>query len=520
MPQPNADASGDRIPPSTELHGTRLIVVTLCAIAATVMQALDSTIANVALPYMQGSMAASQDEINWVLTSYIVATAIMTAPVGFLASRFGRTRLFLTSIIGFTIASVLCGAAQSLAQIVLFRILQGGFSAALVPISQGMMYEIYPPAKRSSAMALWGMGVMVGPVLGPILGGWLTENYNWRWVFFINVPFGVLATLGLIVALKDTPHSKTRLDWTGFAALSLGVGALQTLLDRGETLDWFSSGEIQIEALLTAIGFYIFIVQSALAPKPFLSPRLFRDRNFFSSVLIMFLLGGMLYASMALLAPYLQVLMNYPVATAGLVMAPRGVGAMTAALVVGRIMDKVGVRTVMLVGFVFVTVSLYSMTSWTPDVSEFSIAATGFLQGLGTSSITVPLSAIAFATLPLELRLEGTSVFSLLRNIGSSIGISVTAALLTVNTQLNHAIISAAVTPFNRFLQTGAPLEFWNPALTRGAAALDAVITRQSTIIAYADDFKLLLILTIVAAPLTLLIRTSRIKPPTPAVAE
>jgi DHA2 family multidrug resistance protein len=498
----------------------RRALITACTMLAVFMQTLDSTIANVALPYMQGSLAASQEEISWVLTSYIVAAAIMTAPTGYLAGRFGRTRVFVVSTIGFTLSSMLCGMSESLDQIVLFRILQGLFGAALVPLSQSALLDVWPPEKRGTAMGIFVMGALVGPIFGPTMGGWLTENYNWRWVFFINVPFGVLATLGLIVALKDTPHSKTRLDWTGFAALSLGVGALQTLLDRGETLDWFSSGEIQIEALLTAIGFYIFIVQSALAPKPFLSPRLFKDRNFFSSVLIMFLLGGMLYASMALLAPYLQVLMNYPVATAGLVMAPRGVGAMTAALVVGRIMDKVGVRTVMLVGFVFVTVSLYSMTGWTPDVSEFSIVAAGFLQGLGTSSITVPLSAIAFATLPLELRLEGTSVFSLLRNIGSSIGISVTAALLTVNSQLNHAIISAAVTPFNRFLQTGAPLEFWNPALTRGATALDAVITRQSTIIAYADDFKLLLILTVIGAPLTLLIRTSRIKPPAPAAAE
>jgi DHA2 family multidrug resistance protein len=498
----------------------RRALITACTMLAVFMQTLDSTIANVALPYMQGSLAASQEEISWVLTSYIVAAAIMTAPTGYLAGRFGRTRVFVVSTIGFTLFSMLCGMSESLDQIVLFRIMQGLFGAALVPLSQSALLDVWPAEKRGTAMGIFVMGALVGPIFGPTMGGWLTQNYSWRWVFYINVPFGVLATLGLIASLKDTPHIKTRLDWTGFAALSLGVGALQTLLDRGETLDWFSSGEIQIEALLTAIGFYIFIVQSVLAPKPFLSPRLFKDGNFFSSVMIMFMLGGMLYASMALLAPYLQVLMNYPVSTAGLIMAPRGVGAMIAALFVGRIMNTVGVRSVMLMGFVLVTCSLYSMTHWTPDVSEFSIAATGFLQGLGTSSITVPLATIAFATLPQALRLEGTSVFSLMRNIGSSIGISVTAALLTVNAQVNHAIIGGAVTPFNRFLQTGAPLEFWNPGSAQGAAALDSVITRQSTIIAYADDFKLLLILTIVAAPLTLLIRTGRVQPPAPAPAE
>jgi DHA2 family multidrug resistance protein len=488
----------------------RRALITACTMLAAFMQTLDSTIANVALPYMQGSLAASQEEISWVLTSYIVAAAIMTAPTGYLAGRFGRTRVFVVSTLGFTTASVLCGLSDSLGQIILFRILQGVFGAALVPLSQSALLDVWPEEKRGFAMGIWIMGALIGPILGPTLGGWLTENYNWRWVFYINVPFGVLATLGLIAFLKETPHSKTvRLDWTGFAALSLGVGALQTLLDRGETLDWFGSREIQIEALLAGLGFYIFLTQSVLAPKPFLSPRLFRDVNFTSAILMMFVIGGMLYATMALLAPYLQVLMNYSVETSGIVMAPRGAGAMVTALIGGRLMNRVGARWLVTIGFLACTYSLYAMTNWTPNVSEWTIIYVGFIQGLGTSCISVPLASVAFATLAPELRSEGTGVFSLMRNLGSSIGISVTAALLDSNTQIYHAIINGAVTPFNRALQTGAPLTFWNPGTARGAALLNSVVSRQCSIIAYADDFKLLLILTVIATPLVLLIRTT-----------
>jgi DHA2 family multidrug resistance protein len=508
MPEPNADARGDRMPPSTELHGTRLIVVTLCAIAATVMQALDSTIANVALPYMQGSMAASQDEINWVLTSYIVATAIMTAPVGFLASRFGRTRLFLTSIIGFTIASILCGAAQSLAQIVFFRILQGMFSAALVPLSQGMMYEIYPPEKRSSAMALWGMGVMVGPVLGPILGGWLTENYNWRWVFYINVPIGILVTAGTLIYLRETPRNlSSRLDWLGFAALSIALGAFQMMLDRGEELDWFNASEIIIEACVAGLGMYCFLVHSALVPKPFLSPKLLADRNFMIACFFSFVVAVVVFSSMALLAPYLQTLLNYPVSTAGVLLAPRGLGTMFAMFAAGRLLRYTGERSLIALGVLVSIYSLHQMSHWTPDVSESSIFSVGLWQGFGSGLIFVPLSLFMFSTLPAELRTEATGVYSLMRNLGSAIGISVTAALLQTNTQINNAFISGVVTPFNRALQSGAPERFWNPLSMSGAAALAAEVRRQSSVIAYADDFKLMMVLCIVALPLVLLIR-------------
>ena len=489
---------------------TRTMVMS-CTVLATLMQSLDSTIANVALPYMQGSMSASQDEINWVLTSYIVAAAIMTAPTGFLAARFGRTRLFVTAISGFTVASILCGLAQSLDQIVLFRILQGIFGASLVPLSQAVMYDIYPPHQRGAAMSVWTMGVMIGPIFGPILGGWLTENYNWRWVFYINVPFGVMAVAGLLIFLKETSHSRSiKLDWIGFGALSLAIGAFQTMLDRGETLDWFASREIVVEACLAGLGFYVFLVQFSLAPRPFLSPRLFADLNFVVGIILYSINGLIMYATLALLAPYLQTLMNYPVVTTGIVLAPRGVGIMLAAMICGRLMKIIGPRVLLGIGLIIGTYVLYAMTSWTPDISEWTIVSVGIGQGFSIGFVAIPLNVTAFATLPSERRTEGTSIYALTRNLGSSIGISVTGALLQTNTQVNHALVAEAVNPFNHALQTDSVLQFWKPWSLHGAEMLNQEITRQAQIIAYIDDFKLMLILAIVTLPLVLLTRPPR----------
>jgi DHA2 family multidrug resistance protein len=476
---------------------------------ATLMQSLDSTIANVALPYMQGTMSASQEEINWVLTSYIVAAAIMTTPTGFLAGRFGRTRLFVTAVVGFTSASVLCGLAQSLDEIVLFRLLQGMCGAALVPLSQSVMFDIYPVDQRGKAMALWTMGVMIGPIFGPILGGYLTENYSWRWVFYINVPFGIVTACGLLIFLKETAHGKSvRLDWIGFGALSLAIGAFQTMLDRGELLDWFGSTEIIVEACFAGIGLYCFLVQTSCARRPFLSPTLFKDVNFVVGITFIFIVGLILYATLALLTPYLQTLMDYPVVTAGILLAPRGAGTMLAMLVCGRLVNRVNPRLLVGIGFVATAYALYDMTSWNPDISEWMIIQAGFIQGLSIGFVFVPLSTLTFATLPPELRTQATGVYSLVRNIGSAIGISVTSALLQSNTQLNHAQIADDVTPFNRVLWSRHILRFWDPERLHGAALLNNEINRQASTIAYVDDFKLMLILALCSLPLVLLIRT------------
>jgi MFS transporter, DHA2 family, multidrug resistance protein len=484
------------------------VMVTICAMVATLMQALDNTIANVALPYMQGSLSATLDQITWVLTSYVVAAAIFTAPVGWLASHFGRKRLFLLCVIGFTIASALCGLATSLSQVVAFRLLQGMFGAALVPLSQATMLDLYPVEQRGSAMAIWGMGVMVGPILGPTLGGYLTDAYDWRWVFLINVPFGILASIGLTLFMRETPrHAGLRFDWTGFAALSIGLGALQLMLDRGEQQDWFHSTEIVAELVLACLGIYLFVVHLFTADNTFIPPRIFKDMNFTAGFLIMFTIGMILLSSMALLPPYLQNLGGYSITSTGLLMAPRGVGTMLAMLIAGRLTGRVDPRLLMLGGIVVICGSMWRMVDWTPDVDEWSLAVTTFTQGLGLGFVFIPLQVVAFATLAPELRGDGTALFSLVRNVGSGLGISISSFLLTQGTQIMHARIAERITPFSRSLQTGGAFLLWNSVSGPGKAALNAEVTRQASIIAYANDFKFMLFVSIASALLLLLLR-------------
>ncbi|KXF75065.1 disulfide bond formation protein DsbA [Paramesorhizobium deserti] len=482
--------------------------ITACVILAVIMQALDTTIANVALPYIQGSVSASADQINWVLTSYIVAAAIMTPPSGFLAAKFGRKRVLLTAIAGFVIASILCGLAQSLTQIVGFRLLQGLFGAALVPLSQGILLDLYSVEERGSAMALFGVSVMVGPVLGPVIGGWLTENISWRWVFYINLPIGLLAFAGIIAFVRETAIDlRARLDWFGFGMLSIAIAALQLFLDRGEQLDWFSSGEIIIEALVCASAFYLLLVHTFTAERSFIDPRLFLDRNFAISMLFIFVIGVTYLASLALMTPYLQTLMGYPVMTAGIVMGPRGLGTMLCMFIVGRLIGKVDTRWLLLTGLGLTAWAMYDMTAWTPEVSQWTIVSVGFIQGAGLGFLFVPLTTVAFATLPAHMRGDGTGLYNLSRNIGSSVGISVVAALIVENVQTNHASLVSYVTPFNRAFEAPAVMESLDPMKAAGRAALDSLITSQATIIAYMDDFKLLMLMSLLVMPLVFLLR-------------
>src|ERR1700692_98439 len=409
-----------------ELPKHTRVAITICVILATLMQALDTTIANVALRYMQGSVSASQDEIAWVLTSYIVAAAIMTPPTGYLTNRFGLKRLFLVSIAGFTVSSVLCGIAQSLVQIVLFRVMQGLFGAALVPLSQTVLMNINPKQRQGTVIELWGVAVMAGPVLGPVLGGWLTQAYSWRYVFYINVPIGLLAFFGLTTFLPETARNvTTKLDWFGFGTLSLGLAAMQVMLDRGKELDWFGFGEIVTEAIIASSAFYLFVVHTFTAREPFVSPTLFRDRNFTAGVLFILVVGLTYYASLALQPPYLQNLMDYPIVSAGFVLGPRGIGTMGAMMIVGKLIGRVDTRFLLGIGLGLTAWSFYVMTGWTPNVSQTTIIIVGVIQGIGLSFTFVPLSVVTLSTLSSELRAEGAGLYSLSRNIGSSVGISV-----------------------------------------------------------------------------------------------
>jgi len=494
-------------------------LLTVSIMLATIMQALDTTIANVALPHMQGSLSASQDQIAWVLTSYIVAAAIMTPLTGWLTGRFGIKRVFLVSVAGFTLASMLCGAAASLEQIVLYRLLQGIFGAALVPLSQAVLLDINPREKHGQAMAIWGAGIMVGPILGPTLGGWITEHYSWRWVFYINLPVGILALAGILLFVKESETGKDRpFDLFGFAFLSLAIGAFQMMLDRGEQKDWWNSTEIVIESAVAAIGLWVFLVHSITAKRPFVDLALFKDRNFVAGIILMFLTSGIMYATLALLPPMLAML-NYPVVDIGVLMSPRGITTMIFMIVAGRIIGRVDVRIILSLGLLMIGLSLGMMTEYSPQMDDMPVIVAGLLQGAGLGFLYVPLSTVAFSTLSPALRAEGSGIFSLLRNIGGSIGISASVALLSQNIQVNHAELGAHVTRFNPLLQSPAAQQFWSLDAPRGLAALDQAVYQQAAMIAYINDFKLMMIVSFAVIPFLLLLSPLRSNAKAPAAA-
>jgi MFS transporter, DHA2 family, multidrug resistance protein len=491
--------------------GLRRNMVTICAMTATIMQALDTTIANVALPYMQGSLSASQDQINWVLTSYIVAAAIMTAPVGWIANRFGRKRIFIVCSAGFTVASVMCGLAQDINQMVLFRLLQGVFGAALVPLSQAVMLDSYALHERAKAMSIWGMGVMMGPIMGPSLGAWLTETYSWHWVFFVNIPFGIITVAGLLVFMDETrKDTDLRFDWFGFAALALGIGSMQVALDRGEQLGWLESNEIIGEFIVSAIGFYYFFAHSFTTAKPFIQFAIFKDKNFIGGCFFMAVMGLVLYSTMALASPYLQNVIGYPILTAGLLLATRGGGTFVAMMLVGRLMKYIEARTLIIAGLGLMALSLFFMAGWTDQTDVPTIVVVSVAQGFGLGLVFVPLSTVAFLTLPNHLRTDGTSMLTLLRNVASSIGISIVIAQLTEGGRRIYAILSEHINPFNGALQMPDVRSMIDLNSDGGRALADAMVTIQAQIIAFSQDYQMVMIITLCAIPLTIIIGSTK----------
>jgi DHA2 family multidrug resistance protein len=491
--------------------GLRRNMVTICAMTATIMQALDTTIANVALPYMQGSLSASQDQINWVLTSYIVAAAIMTAPVGWIANRFGRKRIFILCSGGFTIASVLCGLAQDINQMVLFRLLQGVFGAALVPLSQAVMLDSYALHERAKAMSIWGMGVMMGPIMGPSLGAWLTETYSWHWVFFVNLPFGVFTVLGLMVFMDETRKNlELRFDWFGFAALAVAIGSLQLALDRGEQLGWLESNEIIAEFIISAIGFYYFFAHSLTTASPFIQFAIFKDKNFIGGCVFMAVMGLVLFSTMALSSPYLQNVIGYPIITAGLLLASRGCGTFVAMMLVGRLMRYIEARTLIISGLGLTCLSLFYMTGWTDQTGVPEIVTLSIVQGFGFGLVFVPLSTVAFLTLPNHLRTDGTSMLTLLRNVASSIGISIVIAQLTEGSRRVYAVLNEHVTPFNHAMQMPNVRGMIDMGTDAGRAMADVMIAVQAQIIAFSQDYQMVMLFTLCTIPLAIIIGSTK----------
>jgi MFS transporter, DHA2 family, multidrug resistance protein len=496
---------------SAMVPGLRRNMVTICAMTATIMQALDTTIANVALPYMQGTLSASQDQINWVLTSYIVAAAIMTAPVGWVANRFGRKRIFIACSAGFTVASVLCGLAQDINQMVLFRLLQGVFGAALVPLSQAVMLDMYSLQERAKAMSIWGMGVMMGPIMGPSLGAWLTETYSWHWVFFVNLPFGFITVLGLIIFMDETKKNlDLRFDWFGFTALAVAIGSLQLALDRGEQLGWLESNEIIAEFIVSGVGFYYFFAHSLTTARPFIQFALFKDRNFLTGCIFMTVMGLVLYSTMALASPYLQNVVGYPIITAGVLLASRGCGTFVAMMLVGRLMRYIEARTLIITGLSITAASLFYMTGWTDQTGAQEIVTISIIQGFGFGLVFVPLSTVSFMTLPNHLRTDGTSMLTLMRNVASSIGISVVIAQLTEGSRRIYAILNNDVNPFNHAMQMPDVAGMINLNTDHGRAMADVMIGLQAQIIAFAQDYELVMIFILCSIPLAIMIGSTK----------
>jgi DHA2 family multidrug resistance protein len=493
-------------------------LITVSIMAAMIMQILDMTIANVALPHMQTSLGAAQDTITWVLTSYIVASAIATPITGWFADRIGRKQLFLICVAGFVGSSALCGTAFSLEEMVVFRIAQGAFGAALAPLSQSVLLDINPRERQGQAMAIWGAGIMVAPIIGPTIGAWITDNLSWRWCFYINVPIGIAAFLGVLAFMPDTLKRIRRFDFLGFALLSIFVGTLQLMLDRGQGLGWFESPEVLVEIGLVIATLWAFIVHTTMAKEPFLELDLFRDRNFVTAMLFMFVVGMVLLAGMALLPPMMQGLFGYPVVTAGLILAPRGIGTMVSMAVVGRLVGRVDPRVLIACGIGLTALSLWQMTAFSLEMTSWPFITTGVIQGFGLGFLFIPLQTVAFTTLHPRLRTEASGVFNLVRNLGSSIGISMVAAVLATNLQTNHAELGAHITLTNPNLAAAGidAASLLTPAGAVTAASLNGLINAQAAMISYLDDFKLMAIITLAALPLLLFFRYRR--PPAAAV--
>ena len=482
-------------------------LLTIGVMGAQVMQILDTTIANVALPHMQTSLGATRESITWVLTSYIVATAIALPATGWLAQRFGSRNLFVVAVGGFIVASMLCGTAVSLEEMVLFRVLQGVFAAFINPLSQTAMLDIFPSKQAAKAMSIWGMGVMVGPIMGPVIGGWLTESYNWRWCFYVNVPIGGGALAILWFLLPSRARGARAFDWTGFIFIGLAVSSFQLMLDRGQEQDWFANWEIIIEGLVSVASLWIAVIHLSTTTNPLFDRRLFANRNLITSMFFMLVIGLSTMAPMALLPPMLQQLFGYPVVDTGLMMAPRGVGVLFTMWLAGRLIGKVDTRIVIITGFVIFAFSLRQMAAYSLEMDYWPVIVTGFIQGLGMGLVFMPLNSLAFATLSGALRTDGAGLLNLMRSIGQSAGISMVTVLLSHNIQVSHADLAQNVTRNTvPALDLGALDRFGLLSDTVFSYA-DAMINRQAAMIAYIDDFYLMAWISIAVIPLVLLLK-------------
>jgi len=474
---------------------------------ATLMNTLDSTIANVALPHMQGSLSASQDQATWILTSYILATAVMTPLSGWLSLKIGRKPMFLFSIVIFTLASMLCGVAQNLPEMVICRLLQGIAGASLMPLSQTVMLDIYPQRQIPQVMSIWSAAVIMGPIIGPALGGWITESLSWRWVFFINLPVGILAFLGTYLFMgRDRGGNQRPFDFLGFGSLVTFVFSFQLMTDRGPSQDWFGSREIWIDAIIAAGAFWIFIVQTLTSPHPFFHRDLAKDRNFVACTTFGLFVGALLFSTTALLPTFMQNLLGYSALQSGYASMPRGVGSLMAFLSVPYLIPRIGARKVLAIGLVLAVFALWQMAHFDLSMTSAPIMASGVVQGFGVGLLFAPLNTLAYATLSPIHRTEGTIVNTMARSLGSSLGISMISATLTSNSAMAHSVLAGNFNCGDPVLGAALPAQM-NPCGGGSLEALNGEVTRQAAMIAYDTIFAWMALGTLFLAPLLLLMR-------------
>ena len=475
---------------------------------ASLLQVLDTTIANVAIPHMQSALGATAESVTWVLTSYIIASAVALPITGWLADRIGARRLFILSVAGFVATSMLCGIAQNLGEMVLFRAAQGIAGAFIAPLSQSFMLDTTKPSRHPQMMAIWGMGIMIGPILGPVLGGWLTENWNWRWVFYVNLPIGILSLAILIANLPYREQLTRRFDIFGFALLATALCSFQLLLDRGQQADWFDSYEIWAYTFLCISATWMAVIHLGTAKNGLFDRLLFADRNFVIALFFMLVIGAVLFSVMALMPPMLQGLFGYDVIDTGLVLMPRGIGVLLSMQVAGFLMRKgFDARPVVAVGFLICGLSLFEMSHWSLAVDRYNIVFSGLVQGLGIGLVFIPLNVSAFATLAPRLRTDGSSLLNLLRSLGASAGISLMTVMLARNTQTSHSDLAGHVTSnvLNSVdVSTVDRFQGLGDAVLR---VMDGEVTRQAAMIAYIDDYHLMMWMSFAAVPLAFLMK-------------
>src|SRR5262245_38277556 len=502
-------------------------LVAVAVMFGTFMEVLDTTVVNVSLPHIAGSLSVTTDEATWALTSYLVANAIVLPITGWLANFFGRKRLLMSAVVGFTASSFLCGFAPNLAWLVVFRIIQGLTGGVLQPTSQSVMLEAFPPAQRGKAMGFWGLGIVVAPMLGPVLGGWLTDNYSWRWIFYVNIPVGIASIIMTKMFIFDPPYirrSSTKVDSWGIGMLALGIGALQIVLDKGQQEDWFSSNWITSLTILAGATLLLFIIHELRTEHPIINLRVFKERTYSTGVFLMTTLGFVLYGSLVLLPLFLQIVLGYPAIEAGIAMAPRGLGSFIAMPVVGFLTAKIDPRKLLSVGLIGGSFTLFALGSLNLQVGYWDIFWPQFFQGLSMGLIFVPLTTITMSLIAREEMGNATSLFNLMRNLGGSVGIAAIATMLSRNTQQWYNILGAHVSAFDTRITTllgqirggfmAGGMDF-TTATHAAYNALSGMVSRQAVMVAFVQLFRMLAVVFAVVIPLVFIMRKP--KPGRPA---